>query len=169
MGTMSKTTDLTTTTMHDLADRTRSPRAPIGRGPTRRALSALVLATLTAGTALGQEPAPLQGDWERLYMRLVLPDTTIERTFEDGERSIKILTASRFAYGVQSEDGTETFAGGGRYTLAGGNYIETFEYNSSASLVGRVITFESRREGDLWHIAGVIGQFKLEETWRRLR
>jgi hypothetical protein len=144
-------------------------RAPVRRVSAWRSLSALVLVPLLAGPALGQEPTPLQGDWERIFMRITLPDTTIERTFEDGERSIKILTATRFAYGVQSEDGNVASAGGGRYSLARDNYIETFEYNSSAFLVGRVITFESRREGELWHISGVLGRFKLEETWRPLR
>jgi hypothetical protein len=157
--------------MHDVITGLIRVFPPGTRGPSlTRTASALLLVFLlgTTGTARSQAPSALEGAWERTYLRFVLPDTTIEETFEPGARSTKILTPTHFAFGQQSEDGTEVYAGGGRYTFAGNTYIEFVEYHSSASLVGRTIPFESRREGDLWHIAGTIGRFRLEETWRRL-
>lgn len=128
----------------------------------------LVCLTGTPTLALGQQTTGLEGDWERVFMRLVLPDTTIEETYEPGARSIKILTATRFAFGQQSRDGATVYAGGGAYTLAGDTYIEVIDFHASASLVGRTIPYKTRREGNLWYISGVIGQYRLEETWRRI-
>ena len=88
--------------------------------------------------------------------------------YEAGSHLVKIVTSTHFAFGQQSEDGQEVFAGGGQYSFNGSTYTEVIEYHSSSSLVGNTIQFDSRREGSQWYIAGIIGQFRLEETWHRL-
>lgn len=146
----------------------------------------LLLLLLTAGTAAAQasaEPVPhthgempradtskndLEGAWERIFVRLILPDTTIQESFPEEPRKHKLLTATYFAFGEQSEDGEEAFGGGGRYTLDGDTYTETYEYHSSPRMNGRSVAFDTRVEGNLWYISGVVGRFTLEETWRRL-
>lgn len=136
--------------------------------PQTGAVLALLLLSGMTGAARGQSPTALEGAWERTFVRVILPDTTIEQHFDSGSRLIKILIPGRFAFGQQSEDGQEVLAGGGRYTLAGDVYTEVIDYHSSAWLVGRSIPFDSRLEDDVWQISGVIGRFRLEETWRRL-
>jgi hypothetical protein len=138
-------------------------------GLARRTVPVLlvVLMAVPAGVA-AQDATPVEGAWERIFLRVVLPDTTVEETYEGRPRLHKILTATHFAFGQQSEDGQDVYAGGGRYTYTGDTYVEVIAYHASPSMVGRTVTFESRLEDGLWHIAGTIGRFRLEETWRRL-
>lgn len=128
----------------------------------------LILLLLAAEPSVAQESTPLEGAWERMFVRVILPDTTIEEHFAEPPRLHKILTATHFAFGRQTDDGEGVFAGGGRYTLAEGKYVETYDYHGNPSLVGKTVTFETSMDDSLWHISGIIGRFRLEETWRRL-
>ncbi len=128
-----------------------------------------LLIVFGAGAVWAQEAAPLEGAWERMFVRVILPDTTIEEHFPSPPRLQKILTTTRFAFGRQTDDGEDVFAGGGKYTLSDSAYVETYAYHGNPSMVGKSVTFDSSMEDDsLWHISGVIGRFRLEETWRRL-
>ena len=130
--------------------------------------TALLLLLLFAGQAAAQNSSDLEGAWERIFVRIILPDTTIEEHFPDPPRLHKIVTATHFAFGRQVDDGEGVFAGGGRYELDDSSYIETYDYHGSPSMVGKSVTFETCIEDSLWHISGIVGRFRLEETWRRL-
>lgn len=129
--------------------------------------AAFVIAAAHAAAA--QTPV-LEGAWERTYVRVVLPDTTIEEHFSSsGPRLHKILTARHFAFGRQTDDGENVFAGGGTYVTTSSEYAETYAYHENPSFVGKTITFESSVEdGMIWRISGIVGRFRLEETWRRI-
>ncbi|MEZ4701519.1 MAG: hypothetical protein R2834_14370 [Rhodothermales bacterium] len=143
----------------------------------KRIALALLLGCI-AGVAGAQssEPVrhPLEGTWEMVSQTIIHPDR-VEYPLKMGEslpgnrRQIKILTASHFAFGRQSEDGEEITAGGGRYEIDGTRYTEIIEYHTSAPLVGTRIPFTWRVEDDLWHHSGQIGTFRLEEVYRRVR
>jgi hypothetical protein len=111
----------------------------------------------------------LEGAWERILVRVILPDTTVEERFPEPPRLHKIVTATHFAFGRQVDDGEGVFAGGGRYEIVDSSYIETYDYHGSPAMVGKSVTFDTSVEDSLWHISGIVGRFRLEETWRRMR
>ena len=123
---------------------------------------------IAAGPAAAQDSTLLRGAWERVFVRIILPDTTIEEHFPENPRLHKIVTATHFAFGRQTEDGEGVFAGGGRYEIEDSSYRETYDYHGSPSMVGKSVTFDSSVEDSLWHISGIVGRFRLEETWRRM-
>jgi hypothetical protein len=125
----------------------------------------LVVILLAACQPVPQR-GPLEGAWEMVSGRYTTtnPDTTIEVT----RSQIKILTATHFAFGRQSELGA--FAGGGRYTLQDSTYTEIVEYHSDTLAIDQTLPFNYRLEGDsLWYHSGNIGPtVYLEEVWRRI-
>ena len=134
----------------------------------------LVFLVLAARPAAGQPlpevdaRSPLQGTWERVSARVIHPDRTYEEQYPPGKRLMKILTRKHFAFGQQSEDGQEAYAAGGEYVLDGGTYTETFTYHVSPDMYGKTIRFDCKLENDVWQISGIIGRYRLEETWHRI-
>ena len=140
----------------------------------RRIGSFLALLLFTS-SALGQvtSPAPanpLQGSWRLVSQKLIYPDSTVNVRGTSVPPSTKILNDTHFAFGYQTEDGEEVYAGGGRYTLEGDSlYTEHIEYHSSIPNVGQSLTFKYRVEGNRWYHTGQIGNFVLEEVWERIK
>jgi hypothetical protein len=145
----------------------------------RRRSSMKTFCTLTLALCLtlpvfSQDPANfLEGSWEMLSRKQVYPDTTIDLGRFPGP-SYKILNSSHFAFGRQvikaGQVEDDVFAGGGRYELVGDSvYTEYIEYHSEAPLVGQSITFNCKVIGDLWYHSGMLGNYVLEEVWRRVR
>lgn len=126
---------------------------------------ALSVPAVYGQTSAGTE-CDVQGAWEMVDIRVIYPDR-VDRP-QHRQRQIKILTPTHFAFGRQADDPEEVYAGGGRYEVDGNTYTEHIEYHSSAPLVGTAIEFECRVEDDLWYHSGIIGDFRLEETWRRI-
>lgn len=124
--------------------------------------------------AIAQSPGTiLEGTWEMVSRRSVYPDSIVTPAPIQGP-SFKMLNATHFAFGRQTvqrgEAMDDVYAGGGRYTVDGDSlYTEHIEYHSSAGLVGQSIKFRCKVVDDIWHHTGQIGDFLLEETWRRVR
>ncbi len=129
---------------------------------------------LMAVAAAAQTPSTLlEGTWEMVSRRSVYADSIVTPAPVQGP-SFKILNGTHFAFGRQTVQGGEAmddvYAGGGRYTVDGDSmYVEHVEYHSSAGLVGQSLRFRCRVDGDIWYHSGQIGDFLLEETWRRVR
>ncbi len=126
----------------------------------------------TTAASYAQLPAnPLEGSWEYVTRRLIYADTVVTESLHPGP-SKKILNSTHFAFGrqtiVKGEPQEDVYAGGGRYTLEDSVYTEYIEYHSSVGMVGQTVQYNSRIEGELWFMSGDIGDFILEEVWRRV-
>lgn len=134
----------------------------------------VLLAIFLSLPALAQLPAnKLEGSWEMVSRRYVYPDSVVTPEPFQGP-AYKILNSTHFAFGRQTilsgEPQEDVYAGGGRYSLQKDTvYTEFVEYHSSAGLVGQALVFTCRLDGDLWYHSGLIGDFVLEEVWRRVR
>lgn len=130
-----------------------------------RKLSSLTCAFLAVTlflVAVAGAAENLDGAWVRVWPESETP----------GAMPVKILCGDRFAFGWQSADGTEAFAGGGTYKLVGTTYMETIVYHFMPELVGHTIPFTCKIEDGQWHhsaqftVDGV--QFDINEIWVRV-
>lgn len=133
----------------------------------RKLLSVFAL-LFVCSAANGQLPANvLEGTWEMVSQKLIYPDTTIDRT-DQTPSTLKILNSTHWAFGRHLQDGEEVFAGGGWYEFDGDTYTEHILYHSGG-LGGQSVEFDARIDGDTWHHSGDLGDFIIEEVWRRVR
>lgn len=123
-----------------------------------------------AGVAWGQLPAnELEGTWKMVSQELVYPDSVVDQSDQWGP-GYKILNSTHFAWGRETEDGSEVLAGGGWYEYDPENdvYVEHIEYHSDPAFAGQSLEFTARVEGDTWYHIGDLGNYKLREVWKRV-
>ena len=133
----------------------------------RTSLLFFVSIFLSTPAVLGQLPSnDLEGTWEMVSQKAVYPDSTVDRT-DQIPYTLKILNSTHFSFGRQIGE-EEVYAGGGTYSYDGETYTEHISYHSAAGLAGQSIVFDARVDGDTWHHTGDIGDFVLEEVWRRV-
>lgn len=117
--------------------------------------------------AYGQLPSnALEGTWEMVSQKLIYPDSTVDRT-DQTAYTLKILNSTHWAFGRQLQDNEEVFAGGGWYEFDGTTYTEHIVYHSGG-LAGQSVEFDASVEGDSWRHSGDLGDFVIEEVWRRI-
>lgn len=123
---------------------------------------------LSAPAVLGQLPSNvLEGTWEMVSQKAIYPDSTVDRT-DQIPYTLKILNSTHFSFGREMGE-EEVYAGGGTYSYDGDTYTEHIMYHSAGGLAGQSIVFNARVDGDIWHHSGDIGDFTLEEVWRRVK
>ena len=89
---------------------------------------------------------PLEGTWKLITSTVIEKGDTTVTDYSDGVSMIKIVNATHFSFlnhdlnkGI---DSTSTFsAGGGRYSLAGDEYIEKLDYCSYREWEGNTFRF----------------------------
>lgn len=84
-------------------------------------------------------------------------------------KTFKILTGTRFQWAAINAETKEFFGtGGGAYTFENGKYSETIEFFSrDSSRVGVSLTFDGKRDGDLWHHSGMSSKGPpIYEIWK---
>ena len=84
-------------------------------------------------------------------------------------KTFKILTGTRFQWAAINAETKEFFGtGGGTYTFDNWKYNETIEFFSrDSSRIGVSLTFDGKRDGDLWHHSGMSSKgTPIYEIWK---
>lgn len=132
----------------------------------RTGLAALLLSV--SSFAFGAEP--LAGAWELVSAKYSKPTgELIEEVNEQKMKSLKILSQNRFTFITQSKDGKFLSAGGGKYRIDGGKYIESVEYASEARMLGKDYGFSWQLANGDWIHKGLEDGVRIEEVWRRVK
>lgn len=131
-----------------------------------------ILAFLLVGTAgaWGQLPGnELEGTWRMVKQERVYSDSTVDHSDRWGP-GFKILNSTHFAWGRETEDGSEVLAGGGWYEYYPEKnlYIEHIQYHSETDFAGQTLEFTAKVNGDTWVHIGDVGDYKLREVWKRV-
>lgn len=136
----------------------------------RRVLVLLVVLVLTSNGAWAQLPAnELEGTWKMVKQERVYGDSTVDHTDQWGP-GFKILNSTHFAWGRETNDGSEMLAGGGwyEYDSEKNRYVEHIQYHSEPGFVGQTLEFTAKVEGDTWVHVGKVGDYKLRQVWKRV-
>jgi hypothetical protein len=121
--------------------------------------------------ALGQQPAnKLEGTWKMVKQERVYSPDSVQVLSDQWGPSYKILNSTHFAWGRETEDGSEVLAGGGWYEYYPEKnvYIEHVQYHSDPVFAGQTLKFTARVEGDTWYHIGEVEDYKLREVWKRV-
>lgn len=131
---------------------------------------AVAVLLLGATSAWGQVPSnELEGTWRMVSQELVYPDSVVDQSDQWGP-GYKILNSTHFAWGRETQDGSEVLAGGGWYEYDADEnvYVEHIEYHSDPDFAGQTLEFTARVEEDTWYHIGDLGNYKLREVWKRV-
>jgi hypothetical protein len=135
----------------------------------------LIVLTFLFSFSYGQENK-LEGTWELVSGKLMLPDQTIELPRTGYEHEIKILNKTHFATILQDTSTNEIYSNAGTYVLTEDTYTEYQEFNSGITMIGKTYSFKSNIEGDKWTISGPvekpesdIPEWKIHEVWKRVK
>jgi hypothetical protein len=87
-------------------------------------------------------------------------------------KALKHVTPTHFFVVRFKADDSVHSGHGGQYTFADGTYKETIEHGIGEGWVdkykGLSIPWQCRLNGDVWTIAGELGDLKRTEQWKRL-
>jgi hypothetical protein len=136
----------------------------------RRGIVIVILLLIGPVGAWGQMPAnELEGTWKLVKQERVYADSTVDHTERWGP-GFKILNSTHFAWGRETEDGSEVLAGGGWYEYfpEKGVYVEHIQYHSEPDLAGQTLKFKAKIDGDTWIHIGDLGNYQLREVWKRI-
>jgi hypothetical protein len=111
----------------------------------------------------------LEGTWKLVKQERVYPDSTADYSGRWGP-GFKILNSTHFAWGRETQDGSQVLAGGGWYEYHPDKnvYVEHIQYHSDPALAGQTLKFTAKVEGDTWYHIGDVGKYKLREVWKRV-
>ena len=111
---------------------------------------------------------PLLGTWEFVEGSYATANGVVTAAAPE-VTSTKLITAGHHSY-ITRSNGQFKYAGGGRYELKDGKFIETYEYGNVTSLLGRTMAFSYKIEGELWHHELYEdGEFVEKEIWKKVR
>ncbi len=89
---------------------------------------------------------------------------------EDGsfKREMKIVSPGHFIFIInKTSDNSFIMASGGRAIIDGNSYTEIIDYSSRPEALNQTYRFTSKIENGKWYHTGYIGNWKLEEVWKR--
>jgi hypothetical protein len=138
-------------------------------------LLAIVLSVFFLSFFIGLENK-LEGTWELVSGKIILPDQTIELPRTEFEHEIKVLNKTHFATVHQDTSTNEIYSNAGTYVLTEDTYTEYQEFNSGITMIGKTYSFLSTIEGNKWTISGPvekpeadIPEWKIHEVWKRVK
>ena len=124
-----------------------------------KTLSVILTLSLMAAAGCGG-PRSVKGTWELVY-----PEPA------GGQRHVKIVSDTHFAFGSMEADG-DIFAGGGTYALTDSTYTEDIRYHTLGWLVGQRLEFKHYFEDGKWYHTGTFDikghRFTVNEIWQRV-
>lgn len=136
----------------------------------RRGFAIVAILLIGPVGAWAQMPAnELEGTWKLVKQERVYADSTVDHTDRWGP-GFKILNSTHFAWGRETEDGSEVLAGGGWYEYFPEKevYVEHIQYHSEPDLAGQTLKFTAKIDGDTWIHIGDLGDYRLREVWKRI-
>lgn len=125
---------------------------------------------------------PLEGAWEFVSSKVVLPDTVISLDGKTTQKGVFMMSDGHFAFINTSQDKTKlTYAGHGSYTIEGQTFTERTEFHTATALIGKSTKWTFKIEGgyltksgslpvwaEIKPFAGEATEVQFEEVRRRM-
>ena len=128
----------------------------------------LSIAILISGSSFvfSQKSKSLEGVWKLVYWKSEFPDTVFEMNqFENPQ--YKIYTKKHFSCSFLND--ADNFSGHyGTYTIDGGKLVEHYIFTSIEILKNKDWEYNSKMDGDKWHISWDARGAHISQTWQRV-
>ncbi|MBC7914765.1 MAG: hypothetical protein H7Y07_11665 [Pyrinomonadaceae bacterium] len=111
----------------------------------------------------------LYGTWV-LESSIFTTEDSIYKEDANYKKEMKIVTPGYFMFIVnKTSDNSFIMSSGGRAIIDGDNYTEIIDYSSRPDALNQTYRFKSKVVGEKWYHTGLIGNWKLEEVWKRVK
>ena len=136
----------------------------------KKLLSILVLLTIvTSAFTQSKKKSPLYGTWI-LESAVFTTEDSVFKEDKSTKKQMKIVTPGHFAFIISNaSDDKFLMASAGRAIVAGNTYTEIIDYSSQPDALNKSYTFSVKVVGDTWYHSGTLGNWKLEEVWKRAK
>jgi hypothetical protein len=134
----------------------------------KKLLITVVLLTLIAA-AFGQSKknSPLYGTWI-LESAVFTTEDSVFKEDNKTKKQMKIITPDHFMFIISNAaDNKFVMASGGRAIITDDTYTEIIDYSSEPDAVNQTYKFTVKVVGDKYYQSGTVGNWKLEEVWKK--
>lgn len=136
----------------------------------KKLLISLLLITLNvAAFSQAKKRSPLYGTWILESSVFTTEDSVYRETSKD-KKQMKMVSPGHFMFIIsRAKDDSFLMASGGRAIIEGDTYTEIIDYSSRPDAVHKTYKFNAKVVGDTWYHSGMIGNWKLEEVWKKVK
>ena len=132
-------------------------------------LTILVLTIFSSAFSQSKKKSPLYGTW-LLESAVFTTEDSVIKEDKSKKKEIKIVTPGHFMFIISNAaDNKFIMASGGKAIVDDGTYTEIIQYSSDPEALNKTYRFTARVVGDTWYHSGMIGNWKLEEVWKKVK
>jgi len=132
-------------------------------------ITLVLVATVSAAFSQSKKRSPLYGTWI-LESAVFTTEDSVFKEDSNTKKQMKIVTPDHFMFIISNAaDDKFIMASAGRAIVTDDTYTEIIEYSSQPEAVKKKYKFNIKVVGDKWHQSGTVGNWQLEEVWRRAK
>ncbi len=132
-------------------------------------LSMAVLLLISTAYGQSKKKSPLYGTWI-LESAVFTTEDSVTKQDKSMRKEMKILSPGHFIFIItDAADDKFIMASGGRTRITNDTYTEIIDYSSRSDALNKTYNFSYKIVGDTWYHNGEIGNWKLEEVWKRAK
>jgi hypothetical protein len=129
----------------------------------------VLLSIVTSAFSQSKKKSPLYGTWI-LESAVFTTEDSVFKEDKGTKKQMKIVAPGHFAFIISNaSDNKFLMASGGRAVVKGNTYTEIIDYSSQPDALNKSYTFSVKVVGDTWYHSGTLGNWKLEEVWKRAK
>lgn len=132
-------------------------------------LTLLLLTTISFAFSQSKKKSPLYGTWI-LESAVFTTEDSVLKEDKSKKKQMKIVTPGHFMFIISNAaDDKFIMASGGKAIVDDGTYTEIIEYSSDPAALKKTYRFTAKVVGDTWYHSGMIGNWKLDEVWKKVK
>ena len=132
-------------------------------------LTLLMLTIISSAFSQSKKKSPLYGTWI-LESAVFTTEDSVFKEDKSTKKQMKIVTPGHFMFIISNAaDNKFVMASGGKAIVNDGTYTEIIEYSSEPEALNKTYRFTAKVVGDTWYHSGMIGNWKLEEVWKKVK
>ncbi|NEU07727.1 hypothetical protein GZH53_05335 [Flavihumibacter sp. R14] len=130
-------------------------------------ITVVLLTVITAAFGQSKKKSPLYGTWI-LESAVFTTEDSVFKEDNKTKKQMKIITPDHFMFIISNAaDNKFVMASGGRAIITDDTYTEIIDYSSEPDAVNKTYKFTAKVVGDKYYQSGTVGNWKLEEVWKK--
>lgn len=131
-------------------------------------LTLLMLTIVSSAFSQSKKKSPLYGTWI-LESAVFTTEDSVFKDDKSNKKQMKIVTPGHFMFIISNANDKFMMASGGKAIVNDGTYTEIIQYSSEPDALNKTYRFTAKVVGDTWYHSGMVGNWKLEEVWKKVK
>ena len=129
----------------------------------------MLLTIISSAFSQRKKKSPLYGTWILESAVFTTEDSVIKEDKTD-KKEMKIVTPDHFIFIISNAaDNKFVMSSGGRVLITDDTYTEIIDQSSRSDALNQRYNFTYKVVDDTWYHNGTIGNWKLEEVWKKVK